>query len=430
MKLFPKEFMAAFGMTGSLADPGIFFTTYIGSFLWPVVGAIAAIVLATRPTAADAERGWADLSLATPLTRWRYLGAAILGQLLVLGALALVTVAGRARRGHARRGRVRCLAVPRRRRRPVAVRVRHRRGDLAGRGGHAQPRCRRRGLGRDPHHHVPAQHRRPGPAQTSTGSADLSAFRYTAVGQLIDRGTIDWIGIGVFAIVAIGRLGRLARALPPARPAALSRLPFALRARRRLTDAAGAPYTPHSRPSQPGGSFAPIRGRHITPAEHPPGDPCTQSSRPAGSSTTSKSERSWPSSSSTSSPARRSPSTASCWSRTGTRRPSVDRWSPAPCVSATVLRADRADKVISFKYKPKARRRVKKGHRQEQTILRITDVTLNGKSAAETEKVAAEARKTERERLAEAAATQAATDAALAATLADEGRRGRGRRGG
>jgi large subunit ribosomal protein L21 len=76
-------------------------------------------------------------------------------------------------------------------------------------------------------------------------------------------------------------------------------------------------------------------------------------------------------------------------------------------VSATVLRADRADKVISFKYKPKARRRVKKGHRQEQTILRITDVALNGKSAAATEKRAAEARKTERERLAEAAATQA-----------------------
>ena len=89
-------------------------------------------------------------------------------------------------------------------------------------------------------------------------------------------------------------------------------------------------------------------------------------------------------------------------------------------VSATVLRADRADKVISFKYKPKARRRVKKGHRQEQTILRVTDVTLNGKSAAETERVEAEARKTERERLAEAAAVQAASDAALAATLASK----------
>jgi large subunit ribosomal protein L21 len=89
-------------------------------------------------------------------------------------------------------------------------------------------------------------------------------------------------------------------------------------------------------------------------------------------------------------------------------------------VSATVLRADRADKVISFKYKPKARRRVKKGHRQEQTILRITDVALNGKSAAATEKRAEEARKTERERLAEAAATLAAADAALAATLASK----------
>ena len=89
-------------------------------------------------------------------------------------------------------------------------------------------------------------------------------------------------------------------------------------------------------------------------------------------------------------------------------------------VNATVLRADRADKVISFKYKPKARRRVKKGHRQEQTILRITDVTLNGKSAAATEKIAAETRKTERERLAEVAATQAAADAVLAATLASK----------
>ena len=36
-------------------------------------------------------------------------------------------------------------------------------------------------------------------------------------------------------------------------------------------------------------------------------------------------------------------------------------------VSAEVLRQDRGDKVISFKYRPKARRRVKKGHRQELT---------------------------------------------------------------
>jgi large subunit ribosomal protein L21 len=87
-------------------------------------------------------------------------------------------------------------------------------------------------------------------------------------------------------------------------------------------------------------------------------------------------------------------------------------------VSATVLRNDRADKVISFKYKLKARRRVKKGHRQEQTVLRITDVTLNGKSAADEARKIAEAKKTERQRLEEVAATQAAADAALAATLA------------
>jgi large subunit ribosomal protein L21 len=95
-------------------------------------------------------------------------------------------------------------------------------------------------------------------------------------------------------------------------------------------------------------------------------------------------------------------------------RPVVD----GATVSATVLRNDRADKVISFKYKPKARRRVKKGHRQEQTVLRITDVTLNGKSAADEARKIAEAKKTERQRLEEVAATQAAADAALAATLA------------
>ena len=95
-------------------------------------------------------------------------------------------------------------------------------------------------------------------------------------------------------------------------------------------------------------------------------------------------------------------------------RPVVD----GAAVKATVLRNDRADKVISFKYKPKARRRVKKGHRQEQTVLRITDVTLNGKSAADEARKIAEAKKTERQRLEEVAATQAAADAALAATLA------------
>ncbi|HEV7810710.1 MAG TPA: 50S ribosomal protein L21 [Candidatus Limnocylindrales bacterium] len=87
-------------------------------------------------------------------------------------------------------------------------------------------------------------------------------------------------------------------------------------------------------------------------------------------------------------------------------------------VEAEVVRRDRGDKVISFKYRPKARRRVKKGHRQELTVLRITDVRLNGKSAADTKRKADADAKTERQRLEEAAARQAAEDAALAERLA------------
>jgi len=87
-------------------------------------------------------------------------------------------------------------------------------------------------------------------------------------------------------------------------------------------------------------------------------------------------------------------------------------------VSAEVVRRDRGPKLISFKYRPKARTRVKKGHRQELMILRISDITLNGKSAAKSAAKAEAYAKTERQRLEEAAAAQAAKDAALAAKLA------------
>jgi large subunit ribosomal protein L21 len=87
-------------------------------------------------------------------------------------------------------------------------------------------------------------------------------------------------------------------------------------------------------------------------------------------------------------------------------------------VSAEVLRRDRGPKLISFKYRPKARSRVKKGHRQELTVLRITDVRLGSKSAAESVRRAEADAKSERQRLEEAAAKQAAADAALAAKLA------------
>src|SRR5512146_3216115 len=72
-------------------------------------------------------------------------------------------------------------------------------------------------------------------------------------------------------------------------------------------------------------------------------------------------------------------------------------------VSAEVVRQSRGEKLISFKYRPKARSRVKKGHRQELTVLRIADIVLDGHSAAADAAKLAEARRTERERLEEAA---------------------------
>jgi len=87
-------------------------------------------------------------------------------------------------------------------------------------------------------------------------------------------------------------------------------------------------------------------------------------------------------------------------------------------VSGEILRRDRGEKLISFKYRPKARRRVKKGHRQELSVVRINDIVLDGKSAAAAVAKAEEARKTERQRLEEAARKQAEQDAALAAKLA------------
>ena len=87
-------------------------------------------------------------------------------------------------------------------------------------------------------------------------------------------------------------------------------------------------------------------------------------------------------------------------------------------VEAEVVRLERGEKLISFKYRPKARSRVKKGHRQELMVLRITEVKLGSKSAAADKRKAEADAKTERQRLEEAAAKQAAEDAALAAKLA------------
>jgi large subunit ribosomal protein L21 len=87
-------------------------------------------------------------------------------------------------------------------------------------------------------------------------------------------------------------------------------------------------------------------------------------------------------------------------------------------VAGEIVRRDRGEKLISFKYRPKARRRVKKGHRQELTVIRISDIVLDGKSAAKEVEQADAARRTERQKLEEAARRQAEQDAALAAKLA------------
>ncbi len=87
-------------------------------------------------------------------------------------------------------------------------------------------------------------------------------------------------------------------------------------------------------------------------------------------------------------------------------------------VEAEVLGETRGEKVVAFKYRPKARRRVKKGHRQDLTVLRIADIRFNGKSAAEGLAKAGVDAATAKAKVEEAAARQAAEDAALAAKLA------------
>ena len=92
LNMFPKGFMDAFGMSGSLAQAGVFFATYVGTFLWPVVVAIGAVLVATRVFAADVERGWTEIPLGTPLTRTTLALASIADQLLLIAALAVATI--------------------------------------------------------------------------------------------------------------------------------------------------------------------------------------------------------------------------------------------------------------------------------------------------------------------------------------------------
>jgi large subunit ribosomal protein L21 len=87
-------------------------------------------------------------------------------------------------------------------------------------------------------------------------------------------------------------------------------------------------------------------------------------------------------------------------------------------VSAEVLRQERGEKITVFKYKPKARTRVKQGHRAELTTLRIADIAYGGKSASKDARQAESKRDKARRDAEQQAEQQAAADRELAAKLA------------
>ena len=89
-------------------------------------------------------------------------------------------------------------------------------------------------------------------------------------------------------------------------------------------------------------------------------------------------------------------------------------------VTGEVLRQDRGDKVIVFKYRPKARHRTKKGHRQEQTVIRVADIRFNGRSAADEAGVQEKEEAKVRKAAAAEAQRKATADKALADKLAHE----------
>ena len=89
-------------------------------------------------------------------------------------------------------------------------------------------------------------------------------------------------------------------------------------------------------------------------------------------------------------------------------------------VTADVVRQTRGDKIVVFKYRPKARKRTKQGHRADLTVLRVSDIMLDGKSARQIGAAARAERDRASAEAAAASARLAAADQALATKLADE----------
>jgi ABC-2 type transport system permease protein len=93
LDLYPKELLQAFGVSGDLAAPGVYLGGNVFTFLWPLLAAIGAITLATR-VAGDADRGFLDILLTTPLPRLRHLAISIGMQVLALIAVATAMILG------------------------------------------------------------------------------------------------------------------------------------------------------------------------------------------------------------------------------------------------------------------------------------------------------------------------------------------------
>ncbi len=89
LDLWPKEMLAVFSIEGNLVELGNFFNVYIFTLIWPWLATIAGILIPTRTVAADLERGFLELPLATPISRPRYLVSAIAVQMLVMAVLVV-----------------------------------------------------------------------------------------------------------------------------------------------------------------------------------------------------------------------------------------------------------------------------------------------------------------------------------------------------
>ena len=86
-------------------------------------------------------------------------------------------------------------------------------------------------------------------------------------------------------------------------------------------------------------------------------------------------------------------------------------------VTALVVGQERGVKTISFKYRPKARSRITKGHRQELHLVRISEISFGGVSAKAAAAKADAERAAQSAAAAKVAAEKATSDAALASKL-------------